>query len=331
MDAAVEPTCTETGLTEGKHCSVCNEVFIAQIAIDALGHTEVIDTAVEPTCTEAGLTEGKHCSVCNEVLVEQQVVLANGHNYSDGVCSNCGDKYSVGLEFTSNGDGTCYVDDISGKDTDVIIPSISPDGDRVTGIDQYAFSDCDITSIFIPSSVTSIGYGAFASCTSLTNITVEEDNENYKSIDGNLYTKDGTTIVQYAIGKEDTTFTIPDTVTNIGDYAFAYCNFHKIVIQNNVTSIGKEAFRSSPDLDTVIIKDNVTHIEFGAFFDCRCLVYVVISPSVTTISYHAFCSSTIQHIFYTGSEEEWNKITIDKYAFYYVDGVEIHYNHIPEE
>ncbi len=79
IDAAVAPTCTETGLTEGKHCSVCNEVLVAQTVVDALGHTEVIDAAVAPTCTETGLTEGKHCSVCNEVLVEQTVVDALGH------------------------------------------------------------------------------------------------------------------------------------------------------------------------------------------------------------------------------------------------------------
>ena len=79
VDAAVDPTCTETGLTEGKHCSVCNEVLVAQQEVAALGHTEVIDAAVDPTCTETGLTEGKHCSVCNEVFIAQQEVAALGH------------------------------------------------------------------------------------------------------------------------------------------------------------------------------------------------------------------------------------------------------------
>ena len=79
VEKAVEPTCTETGLTEGKHCSVCNAVLVEQKVVPAKGHTEVIDKAVEPTCTETGLTEGKHCSVCGEVLVEQKVVPAKGH------------------------------------------------------------------------------------------------------------------------------------------------------------------------------------------------------------------------------------------------------------
>lgn len=85
VDKAVEPTCTETGLTEGKHCSVCNAVLVKQEVVKAYGHTEVVDKAMEPTCTKTGLTEGKHCSVCNAVLVEQKVVPALGFTVSGSV------------------------------------------------------------------------------------------------------------------------------------------------------------------------------------------------------------------------------------------------------
>ena len=90
IDKAVAPTCTSTGLTEGKHCSVCYKVFVAQQIVPANGHTEVIDEAVEPTCTTNGLTEGKHCSTCGKILVRQQTISALKHTTVDGVCSRCG-------------------------------------------------------------------------------------------------------------------------------------------------------------------------------------------------------------------------------------------------
>ena len=90
-DAAIAATCTETGLTAGKHCSVCNEVLVAQEEVAAKGHTEVVDEAVAATCTETGLTEGKHCSVCNEVLVAQKKVAAKGHTevVDEAVAATC--------------------------------------------------------------------------------------------------------------------------------------------------------------------------------------------------------------------------------------------------
>ena len=96
IDAAVEPTCTETGLTAGKHCAVCKAVLVEQTEIPAKGHTEVIDAAVEPTCTEPGLTAGKHCAVCKAVLVEQTEIPAKGHTWTAASCtaprscSSCG-------------------------------------------------------------------------------------------------------------------------------------------------------------------------------------------------------------------------------------------------
>ena len=91
IDEAVAPTCTATGLTEGKHCSVCNEVLVTQTEVAALGHTEVVDAAVAATCTATGLTEGKHCSVCEEVLVAQEVVKSLGHTevVDDAVAALC--------------------------------------------------------------------------------------------------------------------------------------------------------------------------------------------------------------------------------------------------
>lgn len=102
---AVEATCTETGLTEGKRCSVCLEVLQEQLTTPATGHLEEVTPAVEATCTETGLTEGKHCAHCGVVLQQQVLVPTTDHSYleeiiqaptcqSDGTarytCEHCG-------------------------------------------------------------------------------------------------------------------------------------------------------------------------------------------------------------------------------------------------
>lgn len=79
MDYGKSPTCTESGLTDGKHCFTCKAVIAKQQEIPATGHMEVVDNSVSPTCTESGLTDGKHCSACDMVLVEQQIIPAIGH------------------------------------------------------------------------------------------------------------------------------------------------------------------------------------------------------------------------------------------------------------
>jgi len=92
VDEAVPASCTTSGLTEGKHCSACGEILVAQEEeAPPLGHTEVVDEAVEPTCSETGLTEGKHCDVCGEVLVAQEEVPALGHTevVDEGIAPTC--------------------------------------------------------------------------------------------------------------------------------------------------------------------------------------------------------------------------------------------------
>ncbi|MBS7263719.1 MAG: type II secretion system protein [Eubacteriales bacterium] len=83
--AGKEATCTETGLTEGKKCSVCGKVIVAQEIIPAKGHTPLEGpmgyvAGKEATCTELGLTASRKCAYCNELIEKQEVIPALGHD-----------------------------------------------------------------------------------------------------------------------------------------------------------------------------------------------------------------------------------------------------------
>ncbi len=220
----------------------------------------------------------------------------------------------------------------------------------VTSIGDYAFVDCNsLTSFEIGDSVTSLGDYAFRGCWRLTSITVDINNTAYKSIDGNLYSKDGKTLIQYAIGKTATSFTIPDSVTSIGSDAFRGCDsLTSVVIGDSVTSIGNGAFAYCDSLTSITVdinntayksidgnlysKDGKTLIQYaigktatsftipdsvisigeGAFQNCYSLTSVVIGDSVISIGMGAFASChSLTSVYYMGNEEGWAKISID--------------------
>lgn len=191
----------------------------------------------------------------------------------------------------------------TGSETEVVIPS-EINGVSVTSIDAYAFTNCsNLISITIPSSVTSIVVDTFSACSSLEEISVSNENENYKSIDGVLYNKAGNEILHYPIGKKEANYIIPNSVTSIGWTAFeGSSNLKNIIIPNSVTDIGWKAFGNCSALTSIVIPNTVNSIPYNAFRECSSLTSVTIPNSVTSIGYYAFdyCENAI---FYVESQE----------------------------
>ena len=188
--------------------------------------------------------------------------------------------------------------------TSITIPN------SVTSIGVHAFYNCtNLTSIILPNSVSSIGDEAFNGCTGLTTITipkrvkqigsriflfcsaltelkVEEENPIYDSRENcNAVIKTNTN--ELFIGCNNTK--IPNSVTDIGKYAFQGCNgIISIVLPNSVTSIGEGAFVACNGLTSVILSNNLKSIGEWAFNDCTSLSSVSIPNSVTSIGDYSF-------------------------------------------
>ena len=172
----------------------------------------------------------------------------------------------------------------SGPGGDVVIP------DGVTGIMNGAFASSKgvITSVTIPDSVTELSWGAFLYVPQLANIHVSANNPKFASIDGVLFDKAMTKLIQYPFGRQGA-YTIPDGVTCIGHFAFDTCTgLTGVTIPDSVTSIESAAFGSCTGLTSVTLPERLTSIESNLFAGCQNLKSVRIPNGVTSIGEGAF-------------------------------------------
>ena len=212
------------------------------------------------------------------VIIEKGVT-----NIGDEAFADCENLTSIEIPkgVTSIGDDAFFG---CAKLTTINLP------ESVTSIGNWAFAWCDnLTKIDILKKVTNIGNNAFEYCINLERIEVDENNIKYKDDNGVLYTKDGTEIIKYPIGKKETEYKILAGVVSIGNYAFDNCySLINIEIPESVTSIGDNAFAVCEGLVSLKIPEGVIGIGEGAFGVCENLISVNIPESVTSIGEYAF-------------------------------------------
>ncbi len=230
------------------------------------GNTELPEVAISLSDKLNGVDEWQHFAAMAGVEGEYNLCLMWQNDYSVGQTPIAIDNISIAtipsatdypLTYVLNNDGTAVVamcdPTYSGELT--IPASIWYDGRTysVTAIGENAFNQCNITSLDIPNSVTTIGTYAFFYCYSLTSVT------------------------------------LPENLTAIEDYTFSGCeSLAAITIPNNVQSIGEGAFADCYNLTSVAIGSGVTSIAYFAFGNCGNLTSLTIPSSVTDIASYAF-------------------------------------------
>ena len=223
----------------------------------------------------------------------------------------------------------------------VLIPA------QLTVIPGRAFAgNPNLTSVEIPAYVEGLASSAFAECKALTAYTVAPENQNYKSIDGVLFTKDGKTLLDYPAAKLGSAYAVPDGVTElaneafdgckqltdlalpeglttIGDQAFSGCSgLTDLQIPQGVTSIGGAAFRGCAGMERIELPDTLESLGFFAFECCNSLRSLTLPATLTSMGHYAFnaCQNLEKVTFYPALTQ------IPEGAFYSCDALsEIHY------
>ena len=228
--------------------------------------------------------------------------------------NNCSSLVSIIIPDSVTSIGDCAFDGCTGLTSATI-------GNGVTSIGAYAFNNCSsLASIIIPDSVTGIGDSAFDGCTGLTSATI-----------GNGVTSIGKCVFYDCSSL--TSVTIGYSVTSIGDSAFENCSaLTSLIMPESVLNIGCSAFEGCENLKSVVIPTNVESIEIYSFSHCYNLTSITIPDNVSNIGSSAFegCYN-LKHVFYKGSQHDWNNTVIDENGNYYLINCYVHYNVLTDE
>lgn len=165
---------------------------------------------------------------------------------------------------------------------------------QTTKIEADAFRDCSsLRTIEVPTLVESIETSA--GCTALAEINVQAGNSHYSSKDGVLLSGDGKSILWFPMGKEGE-YTLPSTVTTVGDYAFHNCRIETFHFADGLKSIGKYAFYNS-SVKEVSLPSTVKQIATGLFQKCANLTTVHLGKNTEMLGDYVFDGCPITNLY----------------------------------
>ena len=198
------------------------------------------------------------------------------------VASNPCWRYAV------NADGTFCLTGTNITDARLILPGDAC-GTAVTAIGDYAFMGKDMSFVYIPDSIVTVGENPFRGCTKLATIVVNPENAGlYVSAEGALYSKADKRLVCFPAGLTANRLTIPAGVRSIGAYAMYLVQTEEIVLPDSVTVIGEAAFAENDELAGIVLPDGLAEIPARAFYGCGRLADLTLPTSLTGIGESAF-------------------------------------------
>ena len=284
------------GMSAFSNCTSLESVIIGD-SVEYIGERTFLNcTSLESIMIGDGVKYIDEFAFENCTSLKSITIPAGVYDIFDGVFLGCTSLENITVDVNNTNytsvDGNLYnkkqtqlIQYAVGKtDTSFTVP------DSVTTIKSYAFYGCSsLESVLIGDGVEYIREKVFRGCSSLKNITVDVKNIKYSSVDGNLYDKHQTLLIQYAVGKTDTSFTVPEGVKRLGRYAFENCiSLKNVTLCKSLEEILPNAFSGCTSLESITIPEGVRDIYTCAFENCVSLKNVVIPSSVAHIDYEAF-------------------------------------------
>ena len=165
-------------------------------------------------------------------------------------------------------------------------------GNSLTTLGDRAFKNCyKITGFYIPATLTDIGTEAFAHCTSITYFAVSSDNPNYTVSENVLFNKDKTVLMYYPAAHSRTSYTVPQSVTEIGDLAFSNAtNLTELILPDQLETIGIEGLENCSALMEITFPASLQSLGDLAMFGCTALTQIVTlattPPTATAFTFH---------------------------------------------